>query len=96
MPTIESPSTSRCESDRDPLPQLSPNSERPQKDHPTLIGDDPTLHERAGHFLKGLADLFALLVAKLHEYGDALIAFAKRDAAPAGRWQVRSLLQLGL
>ncbi len=55
-----------------------------QKDHPTLIADDPTLHERAGHFLKGLADLFALLVARLHEYGDALIAFAKREAAPAG------------
>ena len=32
-------------------------------------------------FLKGLADLFALLVAKLHEYGDELIEFAKREAA---------------
>ncbi len=51
-----------------------------QKDHPQPIGDEPTLHERAGHFLKGLADLFALLVAKLHEYGDALIEFAKRHA----------------
>jgi hypothetical protein len=53
-----------------------------QKDHPQPICDEPTLHERAGHFLKGLADLFVLLVAKLHEYGDALIAFAKRE--PAG------------
>jgi hypothetical protein len=52
-----------------------------QKDHPRPLGDEPTLHERAGHFLKGLADLFALLVAKLHEYGDELIAFAKREAA---------------
>jgi hypothetical protein len=52
-----------------------------QKDHPPLIGSEPTLHERAGHFLKGLADLFTLLVAKLHEYGDELIAFAKREAA---------------
>ena len=42
-----------------------------QKDHPPPIDDEPSLHERAGHFLKGLADLFALLVAKLHEYGDA-------------------------
>ena len=52
-----------------------------QKDHPSIIGDPPSLHECAGHFLKGLADLFALLVAKLHEYGDELIAFAKREAA---------------
>ena len=52
-----------------------------QKDHPQLIGNEPTLHERVGHFLKGLADLFALLVAKLHEYGDELIAFAKREVA---------------
>lgn len=51
-----------------------------QKDHPQPIGDEPTLHGRAGHFLKGLADLFALLVARLHEYGDALIEFAKRHA----------------
>jgi hypothetical protein len=51
-----------------------------QKDHPQPIGDEPALHERAGHFLKGLADLFALLVAKLHEYGDGLIEFAKREA----------------
>jgi hypothetical protein len=34
-----------------------------QKDHPRLIGKELTLHERVGHFLKGLADLFALLVA---------------------------------
>jgi hypothetical protein len=52
-----------------------------QKDHPPPVAGDPTLHERIGHFLKGLADLFALLVAKLHEYGDELIAFAKNEAA---------------
>ncbi len=52
-----------------------------QKDHPPLISNEPTLHERVGHFLKGLADLFALLVSKLHEYGDELIKFAKREAA---------------
>jgi hypothetical protein len=55
-----------------------------QKDHPPPIGDEPTLHEQVGHFLKGLADLFTLLVAKLHEYGDALIVFAKREVAPMG------------
>jgi hypothetical protein len=51
-----------------------------QKDHPQPINDEAALYERAGHFLKGLADLFALLVARLHEYGDALIEFATRDA----------------
>ena len=54
-----------------------------QKDHPPLIGNEPTLHERVGHFLKGLADLFALLVVKLHEYGDKLIEFGKREVAAA-------------
>ena len=54
-----------------------------QKDHPPLIGNEPTLHERVGHFLKGLADLFALLVVKLHEFGDELIGFAKRGSAAA-------------
>jgi hypothetical protein len=53
-----------------------------QKDHSRPLGDEPSLHERAGHFLKGLADLFDLLVARLHEYGDALIAFAEREAGP--------------
>jgi hypothetical protein len=53
-----------------------------QKDHPPLISHEPTLHERIGHFLKGLADLLALLVTKLHEYGDELIEFAKREAVP--------------
>jgi len=53
-----------------------------QKDHPPLIGGAPSLHERAAHFLNGLADLFALLVTKLREYADELIEFAKREAAP--------------
>ena len=52
-----------------------------QKDHPPRIDGAPSLHERAGHFLKGLADLFALLVAKLYEFSDELIEFAKREAA---------------
>ena len=54
-----------------------------QRDHSPLIGVASSLQERVGHFLKGLADLFALLVAKLHEYGDELIAFAKREAPAA-------------
>ena len=52
-----------------------------QKDHPSIIGDPPSLHERAAHLLYGVADLFVLLIAKLREYGDELIAFAKREAA---------------
>jgi hypothetical protein len=51
-----------------------------QKDHPPLIGSAPSLHERAAHLLYGLADLFVLLVARLREYADELIAFAKREA----------------
>jgi len=54
-----------------------------QKDHPPLIGGAPSLHERVGHSLKGLADFLALLVAKLHGFGDELIEFAKREAATA-------------
>ena len=54
-----------------------------QKDHPPLIGGAPSLHERAAHLLYGLADLFALLVAKLREYANELIEFAKREAAAA-------------
>jgi hypothetical protein len=54
-----------------------------QKDHPPSIGGAPSLHERVGHLLKGLANFFALLVATLHEYGDQLIEFAGRAAAAA-------------
>jgi hypothetical protein len=54
-----------------------------QKDHPRIIGDPPSLHERAAHLLYGLADLFALLVTKLREYANELIEFAKREAAAA-------------
>ena len=47
-----------------------------QKDHPDPIKGPPSLHERIGHFLKGLADLFVMLAATMHGFGDALIAFA--------------------
>lgn len=46
-----------------------------QHDHPAQLTDGlPTLGERIGHFLLGLADLFRLLVDKLTEFGLALIA----------------------
>jgi hypothetical protein len=50
-----------------------------QKDHPVKIlpTPTPTSVESIGHLLIGLADLFALLVEKLHEYGLHLIETAK-------------------
>ena len=47
-----------------------------QRGHPAPIGNDPATIEQIGHFLLGLADLFLLLVAKLHEFGTALIESA--------------------
>jgi len=44
-----------------------------QKDHPPLIGKRPVTYETIGHMLLGLADLFALLVIKLKEFGNFLI-----------------------
>ena len=54
-----------------------------QRDHPPRIGGAPSLQERVGHFLKATRRPLCSLVAKLHEYGDELIAFAKREAAAA-------------
>lgn len=54
-----------------------------QKDAPPLLGGEPSLSERAGHFLKGLAALFSLLIAKLNELADALLEDAARQAARA-------------
>lgn len=48
-----------------------------QKDHPVKIQETPITLENIGHLLIGLADLFALLVEKLHEYGQHLIETAK-------------------
>jgi len=50
-----------------------------QKDHPPPIGGTPSLHERVGQLLKGLADFLRRLVPILHEHGDELIEFAKRE-----------------
>lgn len=48
-----------------------------QRDHPSKIGAPPSLVEKAGHFLLGLADLFELLINKCREFGGALIEWAK-------------------
>lgn len=48
-----------------------------QKDHPQKIGGTPDTLETIGHFLLGLADLFALLVIKLREFGQLLIQSAQ-------------------
>ena len=47
-----------------------------QKDHPPHVdGADPLL-EAAGRLMRGIAELFKLLIDKLIEFGDALIARA--------------------
>jgi hypothetical protein len=51
-----------------------------QKDHPKQITNPPSPIEAIGHFLVGLADLFMLLVARLREYGNALIQSAQAMA----------------
>jgi hypothetical protein len=51
-----------------------------QKDHPKAIRKTPTTVECIGHFLLGLADLFMLLVEKLRDFGQALIAVAQGAA----------------
>lgn len=48
----------------------------PQKDHPPKIGEPPSVPERAGHFLLGLADFLLLLVEHLRKLGGELIASA--------------------
>lgn len=53
-----------------------------QKDHPEQTITPPDPLERIGHFLLGLADLFALLVDKLREFGKDLIARASQNVAP--------------
>lgn len=52
-----------------------------QRDHPPKVGDPPSLCEQAGHFLLGIADLFAILIEKCRAFGNALIELAKSDTA---------------
>ena len=44
------------------------------KDHPQRVGDPPSLPERLGHFLKGLAVFLRLLADKLQTFGDELLS----------------------
>ena len=48
-----------------------------QKDHPQQWVDDPSMLERIGHFLLGLADFFAILATKFREFGLWLIEKAE-------------------
>lgn len=51
-----------------------------QHDHPKQLGKPPSTLESIGHFLIGLADLFAALVLRLREYGSSLIQSASTVA----------------
>lgn len=55
-----------------------------QKDHPRRIGVEPHPLERVAHFLLGLADLLALAVERLRNFGRELIARAHAELAGAG------------
>ncbi|HJU10448.1 MAG TPA: hypothetical protein VJ728_06215 [Candidatus Binataceae bacterium] len=44
-----------------------------QKDHPAQNSKSPTVLEKAGHLLLGIADLFERLIATLRELGNALL-----------------------
>jgi hypothetical protein len=57
-----------------------------QKDHPPgIYGCDPFLLS-VGKFLLGLADMFAIIIERLYEFGEALIARANECAPkPGGR-----------
>ena len=52
-----------------------------QRDHPPQVDDPPSLTERVGHFLLGLADLFALLIEVCRQFGHALIESCGTPAA---------------
>ena len=45
-----------------------------QKDHPGKIDTPPTFDESLAHFLLGMADLFELLVRKLHEFAEKILS----------------------
>lgn len=59
-----------------------------QNDHAKQVSNPPHRLEQAGQFLHGLADLLALALSKLREFGDYLIEEARkvaRKAAPRSR-----------
>ena len=55
-----------------------------QFDHPEALGGSPTPLERIGHYLIGLAELFALLAQTLKKFGNALIETARELVSPSG------------
>ena len=55
-----------------------------QKDHPPMDkSGTPSMVERIGHYLLGLADFFRLLVDTLAQFGHQLIDFAKHSLSPS-------------
>lgn len=52
-----------------------------QRAHPARTDEVPSIHERIGHFLLGLADLFMILIDMCREFGHALIGLAKAEPA---------------
>jgi hypothetical protein len=52
-----------------------------QKDHPDPLSKQPSMLERIGHFLMGLADFFKLLSGSLTEFGKYLINRAALEIA---------------
>jgi hypothetical protein len=52
-----------------------------QKDHPAFNPNAEPMLDRIGHFLLGLADMLRIIVAKLYEFGRALIERASIEGA---------------
>lgn len=55
-----------------------------QKDHPALSLTSDASLDRMGHFMLGLADLLTLIIEKLIEFGQILIAMADAKAPESG------------
>lgn len=49
-----------------------------QKDHPAFDPNADPMLDAIGHFLLGVADMLRIIVAKLYEFGQALIARASQ------------------
>lgn len=56
-----------------------------QRDHPDQIGNQPTIQERAGHLLLGIADLFEILIDVLKRFGNALLEIARSEETKGAR-----------
>src|SRR4051794_16408142 len=55
-----------------------------QKDHPSENPECDELLVRIGNFILGLADMLALIIDRLYEYGNALVARANETIVSAG------------